>query len=134
MTWFSRLHEAKLPVQLTPEVRAFIKEGKVACIHPFWTLKGVFRLMGGEGEPDIDSAEFLEASHLFNKIVKALDMKAARDLAAQVATVFAGDGAWSVDMLRTQAGFVVVGMNPASEVFHWEACPHKNSFTPPTQG
>jgi hypothetical protein len=123
---------------LVTEIRAFIRDGRKICAHPYWPMKAIFQGIQNRGgglvaeEPPLESPERLVASQMFNKSISANDPVAANDLAATVAAIFKDDGAWSVDMLKTKDGkFVVTDMAQAHRSFHWENCPHRSSFVAP---
>lgn len=46
-------------------------------------------------------------------------------LAAHAGSVVGG--AWSVDILETERGWMVTDMAEAHKSFHWEGCPHAGS-------
>ena len=53
---------------------------------------------------------------------------AAVALIGLVANAFRGDGAWSVDVLKTRRGYYVTDMAEAHRSFHWEGCEHAQAL------
>lgn len=97
------------------EFRAFVRDGEVKCIHPYWPLdsliEGDIRLyeIAGEKAP-ADWYERLCDAPLHT-------LRTLASLAGQTV-----GGAWSVDMLETKRGWFVTDMALASESFHWSEC------------
>lgn len=100
---------------LAREMRMFIKDGKIQCFHDYWPWKAI-----EEGRPpDPDWKEKVMVFHRMDSI-----MDDAKTVVQQVAEVFNGDGAWSVDVCRHQDGqWFVTDMAIAEQSFHWESCP-----------
>lgn len=103
---------------LVREVRAFIEGGKVVCHHPYWP-EGAIRQGVRHGTAESQILAYVSGSQF-----SAAELRPAIDLAARVAEVFEGDGAWSVDLLETTKGFSATDMAEAERSFHWETCPN----------
>ena len=95
---------------LVPEALAFVKDGKVLCIHNYWPI-------GSIEEGGVPHPEKVHAA-----INAVIDCDEVRDLAQKVATVFKGDGAWSADILQTKRGWHVTDMAEAGRSFHVPEC------------
>lgn len=112
---------------LVPERRYFVRGGAVVCSHDYWPTKaieqGLKRPAKGEDFTPLD------AQLLALRAAPGDDRLAAFDaLALRVAAAFAGDGAWSVDVLATKAGPYVTDMARAEISYHWDGCEHAASF------
>ncbi len=110
---------------LVPEVRAFVRDGKVICSHDYWPLGAIV-----EGLPRERKSEAERLYSLFWDTIE--HREAAHALARKVAKAFAADGAWSVDLLPTKRGWYVTDMAEAHRSFHWEGCPVAGSFAKET--
>jgi len=112
---------------LVPEARCFVKDGNVLCWHPYWPINAIrdgFPVAKPEDRFAEEAKRDVPAN--FEEIVAgahALDMRQFLPLAERAAVVFAGDGAWSVDLLPTRRGWFVTDMAIAQRSFHWEGCP-----------
>jgi len=117
---------------LVKEVRCFVRGGEVVCWHNYWPEKAIYegflrrgRSLNSEGRSlPQNYADIVRATH-------DLNTKSFLPLAKRVAEAFAGDGAWSVDLLPTKDGrwfWFVTDMAEASKSFHWEGCEHAASF------
>lgn len=100
---------------LVREVRAFIKDGRVVCTHPYWPAGAV-----REGLRGADGAYIDDLVREVCCVPKYLVGWAG--LLDRVADAFAGDGAWSVDVLDTARGWYVTDMAPAESSWHWPGC------------
>lgn len=107
---------------LVREVRAFVEAGSVVCLHPYWPDKAI-RDGCGRDWP----AAKVEAVVSGAKLSKSEALPALL-LAEKVAPVFAGDGAWSVDLLETRSGWFVTDMAEAGRSFHWPDCSNVNRW------
>ena len=90
------------------EFRFFVDGAKTICVHPYWPERA---LRQGRVDP-IDYAalcdlNFGDRSHL-------------RDLASAAGA--AVGGYWSVDILETSRGWVVIDMAEGEKSFHWDGC------------
>lgn len=121
---------------LVREFRAFVRDGAVSCLHPYWPLdaikKGLLpddRLVEGHvpmTRRDRESALL----HANASKLSTDDQQDVMDVAARVALAFNGDGdgdsegcGWSVDILDTKNGWYVTDMAVASRSFHEPSCP-----------
>lgn len=91
------------------EFRFFVEAGKITCFHPYWPLKSLQD--GGWNGTAEDYRELCEYS---------ADETELRSLATRVSA--AVEGAWSVDILKTERGWFVTDMAEAHRSFHWEDC------------
>jgi hypothetical protein len=122
---------------LSPEVRAFIADGKVQCWHPYWPDDAIRRgvLTKRDGRDDLlDYTEAIPRERHANEAVarmNEIDYTAALPLAERVAAAFADKWAWSVDLLKTKAdGWYVTDMATAAESWHWPTCPDVKRYLP----
>jgi hypothetical protein len=89
------------------EYRYFIEDGRYCCSHPYWPMEALV-----DGGFDISQQEF---DALCAGRTQALDRIA----------IDAGEalgGAWSVDVLETERGWIVTDMAEASKSYHWAGC------------
>jgi hypothetical protein len=117
---------------LVKEIRAFVADGHRVCFHPYWPAQAIANGLAGRpgllspDEEAQDAAERLErAATLFRQVSEwgTEERTAALQLIDRVADVFRDDGAWSVDLLRTERGWLVIDMAEAARSFHWPGCP-----------
>ncbi len=130
---------------LVKELRAFVWDGRVLCVHPYWpreaVAEGLFNprrreLAAGDqpGELDFsspppaparDPAAEAELDQLLQHLeITQADRAQTAELLEGVAQAFAGDSAWSVDLLQVRGGgWVVTDMAEAGRSFHWPGCP-----------
>lgn len=97
------------------EFRVFIEGGIIGCIHPYWPAKAL-----EEGNPSVK--DWYDAySRLMT--LNGQENRALRETARQVAEVFEGDCAWSLDIAQHRDGrWFAIDMAPAELSFHWEGC------------
>lgn len=134
---------------LVREVRGFIRNGNIICIHPYWPEKAVREGFGMRYEEEYDSFGNDEKEEDFkpgwkngrhpipgdlDEIIRAASIIPSpiapwEQLLKRVAGAFAGDGAWSVDVLETTNGLYVTDMAEAHRSFHWEGCEAKDQLT-----
>jgi hypothetical protein len=105
---------------LVPELRCFVRDGEISCIHPYWP-------------PSAVKSGFVHREVPFNidAIIaqcQDIDVSPYLVLARQVAQAFKGHGAWSVDILPTKRGLFVTDMAVASDSYHWPGCPALTSM------
>lgn len=94
------------------EYRAFVRDGEVLCVHPYWPADAFGKSRSAEFD-----AELARISSVldFHGPVIALAEKAGAALG----------GEWSVDMLRDAVGnWMVTDCAVANESFHWPGCPN----------
>jgi hypothetical protein len=106
---------------LVPEVRTFIRGGKVVCSHPYWPADAIYEGMNrGADDPPTHGAnmESLAAA----MATQSVGTDGWRPLAEKVAAAFAADGSWSADLLPTRNGWYVTDMAEADRSFHWPGC------------
>lgn len=118
---------ATLPIYgdmpLVKEVRAFIRDGQVICSHPYWPRRAIGEGFDNVNELLIDDLYVGTSSLMPDEVADTIQ------LIESVADAFAGDGSWSVDILKTRRGWYVTDMAIASRSFHWEDCEIKSQFT-----
>lgn len=133
-TWAVREH---LPVEplavlhnygnmpLVREIRCFISDGKVVLTAPYWPegaiLKGIGdRINGRIQDPCEDAKHAAKMLGCQAGDLSLAESFQAHHLAATVAKTFAGDGAWSLDLLWTKRGWYAIDMAEAHRSF---GCP-----------
>lgn len=102
---------------LVRELRAFVRDGEVLCVHPYWPEESIREgLAAGDGA---------EAAMYYRLAAEGLLETTRRpELPLRVAEAFRGDGAWSVDLLWTKKGWYVTDMAVAGDSFHFPGCRH----------
>ena len=92
------------------EYRVFVvEEGRVCCLHPYWPEDALIT-----GGADIDYDAFITLT--------SDELAALIDLAKRAGR--AVPGAWSVDILETQRGWMITDMAEAHKSWHeWPECP-----------
>lgn len=106
---------------LVKEVRAFVRDGAIVCLHPYWPLESISHGLGRD-QGDM-------AKRFYSAIEPSIDESGPTyKLLSQVAAALADDGAWSVDVLATKRGYYVTDMAIASESYHWTGCERAESF------
>ena len=101
---------------LVREVRGFIADGKVECLHPYWPKDAIYR---GFGLPLPKGA-----STMYRAVSQwsPAEDDALQHVLLRVAGAIKGE--WSVDILDTAKGWYVTDMAEAGMSFHWPTC-HK---------
>jgi hypothetical protein len=108
---------------LVLEVRGFVADGHRTCFHPYWPARAIpDGLVGRPGllpeeEEAQDAAERLKrAEPLFRQVGEGVteERTAALHLIDRVATVFRGEGAWSLDLLLTDRSWYVTDLSGGS--------------------
>lgn len=125
-------HVAVLPryndMPLVKEIRAFVRGGMIVCWHPYWPAGAIEKGFMKRGQyldgvtPEIVEVAIKAATPSMEDFVEA------KPIIEKVAAAFAGDGAWSVDVLATERGWYVTDMAPAKISFHLEGCEKAESF------
>ena len=119
---------------LVPEVRAFIRDGKVVCSHDYWPTGAIAAGLGMPRNFDGQVTDPALGMRLLDVVEGAKptpeDFRNWSSLVCKVALLFANDGAWSVDLLKTDRGWFVIDMAEAHRSFHWEGCPREAEFMP----
>ena len=119
-TWAVREFLPTLPLGVCPaygnmpicrEFRAFVDDGRVRCLHPYWPLRA---LQEGGAPADLDYSLLCELHPVTREYLCNLAFTAGA----------ACGGAWSVDILETSRGWVVTDMAEADKSFHWDGCPN----------
>jgi hypothetical protein len=115
---------------LVPEIRAFVKDGKITCRHEYWPLGSIddgLKVYGAKKleKPSESPAErAIRAQELFSRMIGPAEYEETRELTMRVAEAFDADGAWSVDLLKTTKGWYVTDMADADMSFHLPGCPN----------
>lgn len=94
---------------LVPEIRCFIKSGKVMCAHPYWPPDSIKQ--GGCSDKSV--------IRLAQDIVK---QNGWQPVANAVAKAFSNLTAFSVDLLPVQSDWYVTDMATAKSSWHWPDC------------
>ncbi|GAB1537039.1 hypothetical protein ADMFC3_26700 [Geovibrio sp. ADMFC3] len=105
---------------ISKEVRAFIRDGAVQCVHPYWPSEAI-----KQGMTAISST--------FDAVYESLceinenDKKQIDNILASIGPVF--KGYWSVDMLKSANGkWYLIDMAAGDLSFHWESCEYKKDI------
>jgi hypothetical protein len=111
---------------LVREIRCFISDGRRVSIAPYWPegaiLKGVSNRINGRVEQSRDQEALDAVAELWRqagRIDRSAGIQAAQILDT-VATAFADDGAWSLDLLWTKNGWYAIDMAEAHRSY---GCP-----------
>ena len=112
---------------LCREFRCFVRDGDVLCVHPYWPWRAVergFQYVTSEDpwteEPVHDVPPGVRDTWR-NLCVRGKHECEIRSLASRAGTAVGGE--WSVDVLETERGWVVIDMAEASRSWHWPDCP-----------
>lgn len=119
---------------LVPEVRAFIREGAIVCIHAYWPpdaiLKGMVREHRVAMRTDREKRAAFEEAAFLAGAIHVEDIIPLTATIQKVADAFKADGFWSVDLLKTTAQdsatpgvWYVTDMALGAQSFHMEGCP-----------
>ena len=109
---------------LIHEMRYFVKDGEVACSHPYWPKKAIEQ--GFQGTSGVSRvSEWVERSNEFPSIQQA------NRVAKIVAEAFnnVGDGEWSVDILAADGEVFVTDMAMAKQSYHTRPCKNAHPNT-----
>lgn len=98
---------------ITREFRYFIEGGRVICHHPYW--------------PDEAFVEQLNSTANWPALLREMNQETPEEL-SELATKSelvsrSFDGAWSIDWLETERGWVAIDMASAKTSWHWPRCP-----------
>lgn len=121
---------------LVREYRAFVSGGSVRCLHHYWPIGSVLDGIDCTHARRPDNwPEGLtlhndkcrechkEACAMWDKAYgNLLWAQEVMPLAQQAAAAFAGDGAWSVDLLKTRNGWYVTDCAEAGRSYHYPGC------------
>lgn len=95
------------------EFRAFMRNGQLICVHPYWPPKSI-------RNPDMDDWEPRLAR--MSRITPEVDRQI-RSAISEIAPQF--DGSWSVDLCPDIDGrWLVTDMAEMDRSFHWPDCPN----------
>jgi hypothetical protein len=131
---YALVRYGKMPI--TQEVRCFISGGQVKCWHDYWPEGAIFEGLnlptGGTWTREkAEASGRIIAGGIAKMIATAADMGDWMPLAEKVAAVFADDGAWSVDLLKTRRGYFITDMADARVSYHLEGCEVAKEFVDP---
>lgn len=104
---------------LVREMRGFVRDGRIECRHDYWPSGAI-----SQGFREVPSPERLHCLIADSQISCAEYVEHVEPLLQQVATAFAGDGGWSVDVLETDRGWYVTDMAVAERSYHEPSCPN----------
>jgi len=104
------LHVARSGLPIVPEARMFIRDGDVACVHPYWPMEALVQRWCGLEE---EAAENL-AAHIAVVVQNAEPML--REMAQPILERV--PGAWSVDWMLTTRGWYHIDMGLAARSWH----------------
>jgi hypothetical protein len=113
---------------LVPEIRAFVRDGEIVCRHEYWPVNAIddgLRVYGPSKRlvsPETEEARLARSHALYSRLIGPVEMEESRELAQRTADVFKGDGAWSVDLLKTKNGWYVTDCADAAMSFHMPGC------------
>jgi hypothetical protein len=100
---------------LVKEMRAFIRGGKIQCLHPYWPENAIAQGL----PPD----QRYKAPDLFQKLTPSISEAAMVQITLErVARAFPEQHGWSVDLLGTRFGWYVTDMAVADRSFHYLGC------------
>lgn len=143
LDWSFRAFAGKMPV--STEVRTFLRDGIVECIHPYWPPKAIadwaeppetgcakFGISEGDAPKGLLSSSGRPRRDIpedWRNILAGQNAKAAADIdtihaqALKVAAVM--DGWWSCDMALGRDGdWYLIDMAPGAASYHWPSCEH----------
>lgn len=126
------------------EIRGFIKDGEIVCVHPYWPRQALeqgfpFKALPNAMLPTSWGVPERELPAHFDKMVEAAqeltpyELQHVRNALTLVAQAFKGDGAWSVDLLDAGPayGWWITDMAEAARSFHWPNCDKAVMFGAP---
>lgn len=100
---------------LRREYRFFADASGVICRHPYWPQAAI-----AQGGGPLSGADYAA----FARLPEGPELARMDEIAAVAAR--ACGGAWSVDLLDTDRGWVLTDMALAAQSYHWEGCPHNH--------
>lgn len=113
---------------LVREMRAFVGNGAVQCLHPYWPEGAIRQGFAYRDHP----AESLPAG--LTEMIQAAttwtadEERDVRALLLRVAAAMQETGeVWSVDVLDTARGWYVTDCAVAERSFHWPGCPNAST-------
>ena len=118
LDWSFRTFGGNMPI--ATEVRTFLRDGIVECIHPYWPPDAI-------GEWTMRASQHMEVPTDWRDALKRQDAKIERDMdmihaqALRIAAVM--DGWWSCDMVLGKDGiWYLIDMAPGAASYHWPTC------------
>lgn len=110
---FTAFH-GDMPVN--PEIRFFIRDGKILCYHWYWIEDAMIR----PSDPNYKQIIAQEKEKTLSNISQIASQ------ASQVAEVFRNDGYWSVDFcLSAEGTWYLIDMATGEKSWHQEGCTYK---------
>lgn len=108
---------------LVPEVRGFVRGGKVECIHPYWPDAAIEQGFGKDYCKQMPKA--VSAAAAYAQVVPTTDVLEVWSLLDGAASALKdlGDGCWSVDLLMTDRGWVLTDCALGVDSYHLPGCP-----------
>ncbi len=94
------------------EFRAFVVDGAVRCLHPYWSAH------------TLEQGGVMDAEAVCVELARLNDECYIRSLAASAGKAMDG-GAWSVDILQTRRGWTIVDMAEAKKSHHKSGCTNR---------
>jgi len=108
----------EMPVN--PEIRFFIKDGKVLCWHWYWVEEAI-------NNPSVSNwKEIIEKT---KKDISGNEILKLNNYARKIAEVFKDDGFWSVDFCQSKNGeWILIDMGEGEKSWHPEDCKYYKGF------
>lgn len=115
---------------LCREFRVFVRDAEVLCSHPYWPWASVKRGFPiNTKQPPEFADDWLEriippgAKDKWKNLCRLNPFENLKieQLASRAGAAVGGE--WSVDLLETDRGWMVIDMAVASESWHWPGCP-----------
>lgn len=101
------------------EYRVFVVEGRVCCLHPYWPEAALIE--GGVSSAALAEGDMGGLDYDAFITLTSDELAALTDLAKRAGR--AVPGAWSVDILETQRGWMITDMAEAHKSWHeWPEC------------
>lgn len=100
------------------EFRTFVEDGKLVCYHPYWPQESIKFWAG--------TKESLNWKKRLAKISEApshSEIAQIESLVTKVSSLMPPGTYWSVDVCRTNRGWIVTDLAVGGRSFHWVGCP-----------
>lgn len=99
------------------EFRTFVENGKLVCYHPYWPKESI-KFFSGTKEP----ANWKNRLSKISERPSQSEMGQIESLVSKVSSLMPTSSYWSVDVCRTNKGWLVTDMAVGERSFHWEGC------------